>query len=224
MLVMDMVEIGYKLGLYFVPFLFALCFHEFAHALVAKWMGDDTAERQGRLSLNPMVHADPLGTWILPILTIVTGASFFFGWAKPVPVDVRNLHQPKWKMFFIALAGPKSNVLLAVVSTVLLAVVFVKMRDAGSSKALLTLLQNFIRLNMFLAIFNLIPIHPLDGGKVAEPFLPVKWNYWLEQNQGMLSMGLFVFIMLGGSFLAIPVYYLTGHLLSFANVLVGLMS
>lgn len=220
---MDMVEIGYKLGLYFVPFLFALCFHEFAHALVAKWMGDPTAERAGRLSLNPMVHADMIGTWVLPILTIITGSSFFFGWAKPVPVDSRNLKNPKQQMFWISLAGPLSNVFLALVSMVLLAVVVVNVQNPSSAKMLVEVLKNFMRLNMFLAIFNLIPIHPLDGGKVIEPFLPIRWNMWLEQNQNMLSMGLLIFLMIGGPILAYPVYWSTRQLLMGTDSIIQMM-
>ncbi len=117
---MDIVAIGGKLGLFFVPFLFALCFHEFAHGLVAKWRGDNTAERMGRLTLNPMAHADILGTFILPISSIVFGIPLFFGWAKPVPVDPRNLKNVRTDMFWIALAGPASNVLLAIVSAAIL--------------------------------------------------------------------------------------------------------
>jgi Zn-dependent protease len=112
----DLVEFGAKLGIFFVPFLFALCFHEFAHGLVAKWLGDNTAEMAGRLSLNPMVHADPVGTWILPIVSIALNSPFFFGWAKPVPVNSRNLKH-RMDMFWVSLAGPLSNVFLALVST-----------------------------------------------------------------------------------------------------------
>src|ERR1019366_619208 len=112
----DIVGIGYRLGMNFVPFLFALCFHEFAHGLVAKLRGDNTAERMGRLTLNPMAHADPIGTWILPISAIIFQSGLMFGWPKPVPVDSRNLKSPRKDMFWIALAGPGSNVFLALVS------------------------------------------------------------------------------------------------------------
>ena len=96
---MDIVEIGGKLAIFFVPFLFALCFHEFAHGLVAKWRGDNTAEQMGRLTLNPMAHADIVGTFILPISAIVFGIPLFFGWAKPVPVNTRNLKNIRTDMF-----------------------------------------------------------------------------------------------------------------------------
>ncbi len=215
---------GMKLGMFFVPFLFALCFHEFAHGLVAKWCGDLTAERSGRLSLNPMVHADPLGTWVLPIVALLFNSPFFFGWAKPVPVNQRNLRRPRQDMFWVALAGPASNVLLALVSTVLLGFLFAYSQQGGTGEALVELLKTFIMINLFLAVFNLIPIHPLDGGKVIEPFLPARWNMWLEQNQSMLSMGLMVFVLLAGRVLSVPVSIATQSLLRVSIHLAGLLS
>jgi Zn-dependent protease len=110
----NFVEIGHKLALFYVPFLFALCFHEFAHGWIAKTRGDNTAELMGRLTLNPMAHADMIGTFALPIMAIVFSVPIFFGWAKPVPVNIRNLKNPRVDMFWIALAGPASNILLAV--------------------------------------------------------------------------------------------------------------
>ena len=103
-------EIGYKIGMNFVPFLFALCAHEYAHGLVAKWRGDNTAQALGRLTLNPLAHADPIGTFVLPLAAIIFNVPIFFGWAKPVPVDARQLKNPRTDMFWIALAGPGSNI------------------------------------------------------------------------------------------------------------------
>ena len=208
----DIVEFGARLGIFFVPFLFALCFHEFAHGLVAKWKGDNTAELAGRLSLNPMVHADPIGTWVLPIAAILFSSPFFFGWAKPVPVNTRNLKNPM-DLFWIALAGPLSNVFLALVATILLGVAYAYSQAPGSGTGILMLLKTFISINLFLAVFNLIPIHPLDGGKIIEPFLPVRWNMWLMENQGQLNLFLFLFIMLSGGLLAIPVIWASNQLL-----------
>lgn len=221
---MDFVTIGFKLGMFFVPFLFALCFHEFAHGLVAKWRGDDTAERLGRLSLNPFVHADPVGTWILPIAALLFGSPFFFGWAKPVPVNERNLKRPRQDMFWVALAGPASNMLLAVVSAIALGFVFAFAQSGGMGEAFIELLKTFILVNLFLAIFNMIPIHPLDGGKVVEPFLPHKWNMWLEQNQTTLSMGLLVVLLLVGNVLATPVTWIAKELLTFSVAVAHLVS
>ncbi len=202
---LNAVEIGYKLGTFFVPFLFALCFHEWAHGMVAKLKGDRTAELDGRLTLNPMAHADPIGTWLLPIVAILFSSPFFFGWAKPVPVNPRNL-SGKYDMFWISLAGPLSNVFLALVTTVLIAVAHVYITGT-SANGIQQLLQTFMVINLFLAAFNLIPIHPLDGGKILEPFLPYDWNRWLMENQMQLNLFLFVFIMLAGNILAVPVLW-----------------
>ena len=147
---MDIVAIGGKLALFFVPFLFALCFHEFAHGLVAKWRGDNTAERLGRLTLNPLAHADPIGTFLLPIASIVFSIPLFFGWAKPVPVDERNLKNVRTDMFWIALAGPLSNILLAFVSTGILYFIVQLSLFANYQQTIATMLQMFILTNLFL--------------------------------------------------------------------------
>lgn len=216
---MDPIEIGALLGMKFVPFLFALCFHEFAHGFVARLRGDRTAELAGRLSMNPLVHADPIGTFVLPIMAIVFGGGFFFGWAKPVPVDARNLKNKKWDMFWVSLAGPMSNILLALVATVALGFTVGVMYKFEAASAVSKLLQVFIQINLFLAVFNLIPIHPLDGGKVIEPFLPYEWNRWLENNQGTLNMVLLLFIFTTGWILALPVNWMAERLLYLAAII-----
>ena len=209
----QVIEILAKLGMFFVPFLFALCFHEFAHGWVARLRGDRTAEMAGRLTMNPMAHADPIGTWVLPILAIVFSSPFFFGWAQPVPVDPRNLKRPSQDMFWVALAGPMSNVLLAIVATVGLGMALAYLPDQGSGKAIVELLKTFVVINLFLAAFNLIPIHPLDGGKIVEPFLPSRWNLWLAENQMQLNLFLLLFIMLAGNVLAGPVLFVAHGLM-----------
>ncbi len=215
---MDIVEIGGKLALFFVPFLFALCFHEYAHGVVAKWRGDDTAEQMGRLTLNPMAHADMIGTFILPISAIVFGIPLFFGWAKPVPVNTRNLKNVRNDMFWIALAGPLSNVLLAVVSTVVMMVLIRYSLMGNFVKPVTSLLQMFIITNLFLAIFNILPLHPLDGGKVLARFLPASLNDKLEQNQQITSFILLGLMITGAlSVLRAPVFYIFEHLMAFAG-------
>lgn len=215
---MDLVEIGGKLALFYVPFLFALCFHEYAHGQVAKWRGDRTAERMGRLTLNPFAHADLVGTFILPVSAIVFGIPIFFGWAKPVPVDSRNLKNVRTDMFWIALAGPLSNVFLALCATIFL---FVTSRFGllgAFARPVHSLMEMFILTNLFLAIFNIIPLHPLDGGKVLARFLPASINYKLEQNEHMTSWILLFLVMSGAlGVLRIPVFYLFNQLMAFAS-------
>jgi len=200
------IELGHRVFMFFPPFLFALCFHEYAHGQVAKWKGDRTADQMGRLTLNPFAHADMWGTFVLPIMAIVFGFPFF-GWAKPVPVDSRNLKNPQRDMFWVSLAGPLSNILLAVLAgVVLLPAVEVFLGHKGTGGAFDEMLKQFLVINLFLAFFNLIPLHPLDGGKIFAPFLPRSVNSWLEENQGTLSWALIAIFLLGGfEFLAAPV-------------------
>jgi Zn-dependent protease len=205
---MDVLEIGAKIGIYFIPFLFALCFHEFAHGFVAKLRGDNTAQMMGRLTLNPISHMDLIGTLILPIMAIVLASPIFFGWAKPVPVNPRNLKTPRTDMFWIALAGPLSNLLLAVLAALAMGVV-VRFGLVGTyTKAVMNILDVFIVTNLFLAIFNLLPLNPLDGGKVIARFLPASLNYKLEQNEHLTGMLLMVLVLTGVlKVLAIPVFW-----------------
>lgn len=178
--------------------LFSLTIHEYAHALAAWKLGDDTAKRMGRLSLNPLVHLDLLGTVLLFIV--------HFGWAKPVPVDPRNFRNPKKDMLLVALAGPVSNVLTAAVAAVALKIVFENFGAAAvlSSSGLSTavrLLVWFIFIGVVLAVFNMIPLPPLDGSRVLYGLLPdgLARRYMTVERYGIFI--LFAVFIFGGSFL-----------------------
>ena len=199
-----------KAVLFFIPFLFSLCFHEYAHGWMAKRKGDNTAEIMGRLTLNPMAHIDWLGTVILPLMAILFHMPLF-GWAKPVPVNSRNLNKPKDDMFWIALAGPVSNILLFVVGVFAWALLE-RQSVIAPTVALRSMLEIFLLLNLFLAFFNLLPLHPLDGGKIISRFIPISWDMWLEKNQYQLNMVLLLLVIFGGfRIIALPVYWIVGH-------------
>lgn len=214
---MDLMEIGAKIGVYFIPFLFALCFHEFAHGWVARLRGDNTAEQMGRLTMNPLAHMDMIGTLILPIAAIVFSSPIFFGWAKPVPVNSRNLKNPRVDMFWIALAGPLSNILLAFIGAIVIAVVAKYFLMAQYASGVVEILKTFIVTNLFLAFFNILPLHPLDGGKVLARFLPAQLNYKLEQNEHITSMVLMALMLTGVlRILAVPVLWSYNQLVGLA--------
>lgn len=212
-----MPEIMSRVLVYFAPFLFALCFHEYAHGWMARRKGDRTAEIMGRLTLNPTAHADIIGTIVLPIMALAFQMPFF-GWAKPVPVNERNFKNPRKDMFWVALAGPLSNILLAAIATVIL-VILMRLEPGGGGRleGAKEILKVFMMINLFLAVFNMIPLHPLDGGKVLARFLPHSWNDFLEANQQMTSL-ILIGLMVTGLFryLAIPVYILANSLFSAA--------
>jgi Zn-dependent protease len=213
---LDIMEVLAKLGIFFVPFLFALSFHEFAHGWMAKKRGDNTAELMGRLTLNPFAHADPLGTFALPIIAIVTQWPVF-GWAKPVPVNERNLKDPKNDMFLVAIAGPASNLLLAILGAILFISIARFVEINSTTIAILEMLKFFMAINLILCLFNLIPLHPLDGGKVLARFIPYEWNRFLEERQSVLQIALIVFFVSGGfRYLAQPVFRILGIVLDFA--------
>ena len=156
-----------------MPLVIAIVFHEVAHGLVARRLGDPTAQERGRLTLNPFKHLDPFGTVILPLLLAISHAPVF-GWAKPVPVDYRRLRNPRRDMVLVALAGPGMNLLLAFVGAALLGATVAYSGGArdGAAAFVAANALNFVLINIFLAVFNLLPVPPFDGGHVVEGLLP----------------------------------------------------
>jgi len=160
----------YDVSVWVLPLVIAITFHEAAHGFVAHHFGDNTAWELGRVSFNPLKHIDPFGTLILPAMLLLSHSPFLFGYAKPVPVNFRALRSPRIDMVWVALAGPATNIALALFAAVAFhAVTFV---PEGAAQWLADNLKNALVINVVLAIFNMLPIPPLDGGRVAVGLLP----------------------------------------------------
>jgi Zn-dependent protease len=178
----------YDISVWVLPLLIAITFHEAAHAFVAYKLGDNTAWQLGRVSFNPFKHIDPFGTVILPGVLLLSHSPFLFGYAKPVPVNFRNLNHPRLDMVWVALAGPVTNIVLAVI--VGFAFHAMPLVPAEAAKWTAANLQNAFFINIVLAIFNMLPIPPLDGGRVAVGLLPRVLAYPLSRLEpyGMLIL------------------------------------
>jgi Zn-dependent protease len=160
----------YTASTWILPLVIAITFHEAAHAFVAHHFGDDTAWKLGRVSFNPLKHVDPFGTVLLPAMLLLSHSPFLFGYAKPVPVNFRALRSPRLDMVLVAAAGPATNILLAMVAAAAFHLVRFVPEDAAPW--VVDNLKNALVINVILAIFNLLPIPPLDGGRIAVGLLP----------------------------------------------------
>ncbi len=194
-----MEETLHLVSIWLLPILLAITLHEAAHAYAANWRGDDTAARAGRLSLNPVKHIDPFGTILLPGLLLLLKAPVLFGYAKPVPVVFGRLRQPKRDMIIVAAAGPLANMVLALAAALLLHVAPWIGGEAGVW--VVANLQNMVLLNLVLAVFNMLPIPPLDGGRVLVGLLPHPLDVKvarLERHGMLVLLGLLFIVPLLG--------------------------
>ncbi|GGX94034.1 site-2 protease family protein [Vogesella alkaliphila] len=212
---MEELNLIQKIAIYALPVLLAITLHEAAHAYAAKRLGDATAYMMGRMTLNPLKHIDPVGTVLLPLLSVVLGG-FLFGWAKPVPVNFGALRDPRSGMRWVAAAGPAANLLMAILWVLLLKLAIVMDNDYSRPLALMS--QAGIVINVVLMVLNLMPILPLDGGRIVESLLPRPLAYRFSRLEpyGMWILLALVFTGLLSPILrpfTTMVYELLGYLL-----------
>lgn len=183
-----------KIAIWALPLIFAITLHEVAHGFVASLFGDYTAKLSGRLTLNPIKHIDPIGTILIPLIMLYF-SNFIFGWAKPVPVDPRNMHHPRRDMAIVALAGPLSNLLMAMFWGLIAKVGFLVEQGNGAwfGIPLIYMGSAGIMINVVLGVLNLIPLPPLDGGKVLSSLLPPRAAYSFNMIE---PYGFYILILL----------------------------
>lgn len=208
-----------------VPFIMAVVFHEYAHGFVANRWGDNTAKTQGRLTLNPIPHMDPLGTVIFPLINMLSGMNLLFGWAKPVPINPSRFTKYRAGLFWVSLAGPGMNFILAVFS----ALIFFSIRTWVPAsfylyEPLMGMAYVSVSLNYALGIFNLIPLPPLDGSKVIESFLSVNAARKYE-TLAQYSFFILMALLLSGalSILSVPIRFCTNATLILVGALFNLL-
>ena len=229
-----MTDTIYQAAALIVPLVIAIVFHEVAHGYVANLLGDPTARERGRLSLNPLRHVDPVGTIILPGILALAHAPVF-GWAKPVPVIAERLRYPRRDMMLVAAAGPATNLLLALVGAVLLGLlvrVYAGVASPAPVAGFIALnLYNFLLINIFLALFNLIPIPPFDGSHIVEGLLPSRLAdlYGRLRRFGFMLVLVLLIVLPSlfpgfdpvGKVVRPPVEWLSGHYLALADMVAG---
>ncbi len=226
-----------------LPLLFAMVLHEYAHGWVAHYYGDNTAKQAGRLTFNPLAHIDPIGTILVPLMFIIFPSGFFFGWAKPVPVQPGQLRNPRQHMGLVAAAGPGMNLLLAIISALLLSLIFFmnpSLQDYSNTQPksetqqdlpgmvvlpIAVMLLYSVKINIVLMVFNLLPIPPLDGGRVLVSVLPYQAAKIVSELEpyGMLILLGLIFLdpqlHLIGTVLGNLVPFITNEIFAFTQVL-----
>ncbi len=220
----QLADVLHQIVLVVVPILAAVIFHEVAHGVVALWLGDDTASRLGRLTLNPLPHIDPIGTILMPAMLLFAGAPVF-GYARPVPVDFSRLRHPRRDSVLVAAAGPGTNLLLATASAFVFRFIASRLSDVSAETAgpvvmhvlvpLAQMAQASVVINVSLAVFNMLPLPPLDGGRVLTGLLPRAQARLVAAVEPFGFVILAVLIMSGylRPFVRIPIEFVTRVLL-----------
>jgi len=213
---------AYDISVWVLPLIFAITFHEAAHGFVAHRLGDDTAWKLGRVSFNPLRHIDPFGTLVLPGVLLLSHSPFLFGYAKPVPVKFGALRDPRIGMVLVALAGPATNIILAMAAAA--AFHLLPLVPADYAKWVADNLKNMLVINVVLAIFNMLPIPPLDGGRVAVGVLPRVLAYPLSRLEpyGMLILiGLLILLPVIGAQVGLNLDVISAILRTLTGYVIG---
>ncbi len=216
---MNELSLMQRIVVWIIPVIFAITVHEVAHGWAAKRYGDKTAWMLGRLTLNPLKHIDPIGTILLPGLLLLSGTGFIFGWAKPVPVNPRNLHNPVRDMAIVAVAGPVANLLMAT-GWALCARLGVVINQEVISLPLIYMGVAGISINLVLALINLLPIPPLDGSRIMSALLPGPWAWRYNQLErfGFVILLILLATNMLGAILGYPLYIIQNFFLSIAGL------
>lgn len=207
----------------YVCLLFALCFHEMAHAVMAWRCGDDTAKLMGRVSMDPRVHVDPIGTVVMPLMMFITQFPYLIGWAKPVPFQLHRLNNMRRDPVLIALAGPASNLVLGIIGTLILRITVMAMGiqdvDQFFATPIVQGIMYFTVINFALMLFNLLPIPPLDGHYVLDYYLPPRGK---EMLRSMGPFGIILIIMFGRHLIGPPLNWLMTIIITYALLGMGM--